>query len=44
LCLRSHFRALVVDQYWWAKITLWTSQTIYNIPMKENLAAPYAAV
>jgi len=33
-------------------ITLWTSQTIYNIPMKENLSAtwataieaPYAAV
>jgi hypothetical protein len=43
-CLRSHFWALVVDQYWRAKITLWTLQTIYNIPMKENLSATWATV
>jgi hypothetical protein len=42
LCLHSHFQALVVDQYWWAKITLWTLQTIsYNIPMKENLSTTW---
>jgi len=37
-CLSSLFWALVVDQYCLAKITLWTLQTIYNIPMKENLS------
>jgi len=41
-CLCSHFWALVVDQYCQAKITLWTLQTIYNIPMKENLSTPWA--
>jgi len=41
-CLCSHFWALVVDQYCRAKITLWTSQTIYNIRMKENLSTSWA--
>jgi len=41
-CIRSHFWALVVDQYCRAKITLWTLQTIYNIPIKENLSTPWA--